>query len=103
MLVAHTCNPRTREAETGGSGIPGQPRLQGQTLSQKKPPIKQKLIDGYSSVVEHWPTTQPHSPDWLSPTWQKKKIKVIELYTKNGDFYYSDAPYNILVNDGPQI
>jgi hypothetical protein len=25
-VVVHTCNPSTKEAEAGGSGIPGQPR-----------------------------------------------------------------------------
>jgi hypothetical protein len=33
--MMHTYNPRTKEAKAGGSKVPGQPRLQRETLSQK--------------------------------------------------------------------
>ena len=31
-MVAHTCNPSTWEAETGGSQVRGQPQLLSETL-----------------------------------------------------------------------
>jgi hypothetical protein len=35
-MVAHTCNPRTWEAEAEGLKIQGQSGLQSEILSQKK-------------------------------------------------------------------
>jgi hypothetical protein len=34
-VLVHTCNPSTWEAEAGKSGVPGQPGLQNNTLSQE--------------------------------------------------------------------
>jgi hypothetical protein len=34
-MVMHICNPRTGEAEAGGSWVPGQPGLHSETLCQK--------------------------------------------------------------------
>jgi hypothetical protein len=41
-MVAHTCDPSTREAETGEWSLQGQPGLQTQTLTQKTKQNKTK-------------------------------------------------------------
>jgi hypothetical protein len=43
-MVVYVYNPSTREAETGGSGVPGQFGLHSETLSLKKK--KKKFILG---------------------------------------------------------
>jgi hypothetical protein len=56
MVVAHAFNPSTWEAEAGRSlssrpawsiegGVPGQPRLHGETLSKKKKKKKKKKVN----------------------------------------------------------
>lgn len=47
MIQVH--DPRTREAETGGLGVQGQPGLLGETLPQKQ---NHPNCHGYGVVVE---------------------------------------------------
>jgi hypothetical protein len=47
-MVVHTCNPSNKEAEIGGSRVPGQPELHSKTLSQK---INAKQKIGEPSAV----------------------------------------------------
>ena len=68
-LVAHACNPSTREAEAGGflssrpawstEWAPGQPGLYRKTLSRHPPPQKKKKL--VPDIMAHFPI-RPASP-----------------------------------------
>ena len=44
-VVAHACNPSTREAEVGGSQVRGQPGLGSETLSQNKNKTNKNVME----------------------------------------------------------
>lgn len=46
--VAHTCNPIAWEAEAGGPGIKGQPRLHETLFQKTKSKTKQKMRGGFN-------------------------------------------------------
>jgi hypothetical protein len=43
-VMVHACNPSTKEAKAGGSGVRGQPELDSETLSKKKKKCYQNNI-----------------------------------------------------------
>lgn len=57
-MVLHGYYPNSREIETGGTRIPGQPGLRSKTMSKNK---KEKAIS-CTSIILNMPYTQFHSP-----------------------------------------
>jgi hypothetical protein len=55
-MVSHSCIARIWEAQPGGSGAQGQPRLHSKTLVQKKKNEQRILIAISQKKTYKWPT-----------------------------------------------
>lgn len=69
-MAAHACDSNTEEAEAGGSGVPGHPGLDRETLSQNT------QTQGQQPQL----TPQDPTPALLHPAQIMQDLKILNFY-----------------------